>query len=222
MNDYTAHPEYRALLETVRINPRDHAPLGIIADWIQEHGGDDQAEFIRECLAGRGKAPRFMRTVFNDWTGPANPHAGALAVIRDLEREGLARDCGVTDVVLAHGFVSEVRLRVAEFMSHAGRLFRSFPIAKVVLIDCGLRMGSLPDGGSGYFWPPPRVDSRIMQERGVPSELWNSPLVSSGSVENDGGRSPIIFKFEKDARRVMWDVCVAFGREQAGLPPIAG
>ena len=42
------------LLAAVRDNPDDDTPRLVYADWLQEHGGDDRAEFIRlQCAAAR-------------------------------------------------------------------------------------------------------------------------------------------------------------------------
>lgn len=46
-----SHPEYVALMETVRKYPEDDAPRWAVSDWIEEHDGDDRAAFIRGQLA---------------------------------------------------------------------------------------------------------------------------------------------------------------------------
>lgn len=42
-----SHPEYIALLETVRCNPADDAPRLILSDWLEEQGEEERARFIR-------------------------------------------------------------------------------------------------------------------------------------------------------------------------------
>ena len=42
------------LLAAIRDNPDDDTPRLAYADWLQEHGQDDRAEFIRlQCAAAR-------------------------------------------------------------------------------------------------------------------------------------------------------------------------
>jgi uncharacterized protein (TIGR02996 family) len=55
--DVYQHPDYLALLRGVRERPADDLPRLVIADWLDEHGEGDRAEFIRvQCeLARRGE-----------------------------------------------------------------------------------------------------------------------------------------------------------------------
>jgi uncharacterized protein (TIGR02996 family) len=59
-NEYLEDPEYLALLETIRTNPKDVATKLVIADMIQDFGDDDRAEWIRESIAH----PAYE---FSDW-----------------------------------------------------------------------------------------------------------------------------------------------------------
>src|SRR4051812_48307025 len=46
--------EREALVAAIAANPDDDTPRLIFADWLQEHGEDDRAEFIRlECELAR-------------------------------------------------------------------------------------------------------------------------------------------------------------------------
>ncbi|MCU0706287.1 MAG: TIGR02996 domain-containing protein [Fimbriiglobus sp.] len=41
------HPDYLALLAAIRATPDDDLPRKVAADWLEEHGEHDRAEFIR-------------------------------------------------------------------------------------------------------------------------------------------------------------------------------
>lgn len=44
---YHTDAEYLALLEAILENPADDAPRLILSDWLEEHGEEERAEFIR-------------------------------------------------------------------------------------------------------------------------------------------------------------------------------
>ena len=98
MSDYLNHPEYLALLETVRTFPDDDAPRGIIADWIQDHGDDDRAEAIRWFLAN----PDYRQS---------NPIQEAVPGWPEGDRFR-----GIPCCAVSRGFVSEVRCTAAAFL----------------------------------------------------------------------------------------------------------
>jgi uncharacterized protein (TIGR02996 family) len=50
------HPEADALLDAIFDHPDDDTPRLVYADWLQEHGQEDYAQFIRlQCAAAREK-----------------------------------------------------------------------------------------------------------------------------------------------------------------------
>jgi uncharacterized protein (TIGR02996 family) len=108
---------YRAVLDS----PEDDAPRLIYADWLDEHGRPERAEFIRlQCAmdrlpAGTGrwkplfdKAQRLEREWRAVWTGPAQRH--------------------VLGAELRRGFVDEVRLTIDQFTVAAEELVRLEPV----------------------------------------------------------------------------------------------
>jgi uncharacterized protein (TIGR02996 family) len=50
MDNYQQDPTYQSLLEAVCLDPKDNLPRGVIADWLEEHGEVERAEFIRVQL----------------------------------------------------------------------------------------------------------------------------------------------------------------------------
>lgn len=47
MTDYTTHPDYRAMLAGIRSDKADDLKRLVLADWLEEHGQTERAEFIR-------------------------------------------------------------------------------------------------------------------------------------------------------------------------------
>ncbi len=117
-----------AFLRDILDNPDDDVPRLVFADWLDDHGDPDRAEFIRvQC---------------------ALPH---LPVEDDRRWELMARE---RHLILRHGkgwagplrwlvkrwqfrrgFVGGVALRAADFLRHAEQLFRLSPISHVRLYD---------------------------------------------------------------------------------------
>src|SRR5262249_29891094 len=64
------------LLQACKESPEDNAPRLILADWLEEHGDSDRAEFIRLQLAREGR----------DWLDPVlGPIDGRLHELRPAE-----------------------------------------------------------------------------------------------------------------------------------------
>jgi uncharacterized protein (TIGR02996 family) len=108
---------YRAVLA----NPEDDAPRLIYADWLDEHGQPERAEFIRvQCAMDRipretarwqsldKRAEQIARDWRAAWTGPAKEM--------------------VYDAHLRRGFVDRVRLALDQFAKSAAELVRLEPV----------------------------------------------------------------------------------------------
>lgn len=108
---------YRAILD----NPDDDAPRLVYADWLDEHGRPERADFIRvQCAMARlpaetgrwkgllDRAQRLEREWRGDWTRPAQAR--------------------VLDARLGRGFVDSVRLTVEQFVAGAEELVRAEPV----------------------------------------------------------------------------------------------
>jgi uncharacterized protein (TIGR02996 family) len=78
------HPEAAALYQGVLANPDEDTPRLVYADWLQEHGDPDRAEFIRlQCRLARInewdegytpdrlRAERLLRAHRDEWLAPA-------------------------------------------------------------------------------------------------------------------------------------------------------
>ncbi len=68
------HPEADAFLDAIVDNPDDDTPRLVYADWLQEHGQENYAQFIRlQCAAAREKpwsdeANRLWEEIGRVWT----------------------------------------------------------------------------------------------------------------------------------------------------------
>ncbi len=92
--------EREALLRAVCEFPDDDTPRLVFADWLQKHGEEERAEFIRVQVEGdRGtKVGRFR--------GPYDPHAQALLERHESEwRSGLTDSPGFGWGAFRRGFV---------------------------------------------------------------------------------------------------------------------
>jgi uncharacterized protein (TIGR02996 family) len=124
-------PTDDALLRAVLADPDDDAPRLIYADWLDEHGDCDRAEFIRVQIA-------LAHAATDD---PRSPP------LRQRERELLsahrARWAAPLDGValswtFRRGFVDEVEVAAPVFLSRGERLFDVAPVRTVKLVRVGL------------------------------------------------------------------------------------
>ena len=114
-------PGTRAFLRAICADPEDDAPRLIFADWLEEHGEDHRAEFIRiQCELAR-------------W-GENHRNAFQLEV-REQELLGKYEDEWLGQLrdllkfwVFARGFVEEVGIAAPEFLQSAGLLFQQAPV----------------------------------------------------------------------------------------------
>ena len=122
-----------AFLRDIIEHRDDDAPRLIYADWLDDHGERDRAEFIRaQCELARieeegdpdraeelrGRAFALERGGRKGWTG------------RWLRR-ALPRSCGTSAWEFRRGFVECVTAEARVFVAHAADLFRLGPVAVV-------------------------------------------------------------------------------------------
>lgn len=110
-----------AFLQDILDDPADDTPRLIFADWLDEHGDADRAEFIRGQIALEG-------------ISPADPRRGDLAARMD-ELERAHRDAwsepvrGLAgEVTFRRGFVAAVTVSPLQFYEHGEALLRRAPI----------------------------------------------------------------------------------------------
>jgi uncharacterized protein (TIGR02996 family) len=198
--------EREQLLRAVLENPAEDTVRLVFADWCDENGEGQLAEFIR-CAVGEEK----LKHTHASGAGGCKRCKMARVVCRYIENvakkqflpwagddtiwyggRGLSwhRWC----VTFARGFVSEVHLPTAAFLRHAESIFARHPVVRVVLTD-----KSPEDWGYGWGWTS-----------SIPVELWH-----------DGNGGPDCMLWIRASPQDCLDAlslrCIAYGRERAGL-----
>jgi uncharacterized protein (TIGR02996 family) len=146
-----------ALLRAVLADPDDDAPRLIYADWLDEQGNCDRAEFIRVQVA----------LAHNGEDDPRNPQLwqrerellAAHGVRWAAPLNGLARP-----LAFRRGFVEEVEVPAAYFLSRGEYLFDAAPVRGARLVRAGLsgpKLAACPtlarlaglDLNNSHLWP---------------------------------------------------------------------
>jgi uncharacterized protein (TIGR02996 family) len=227
-----------AFIEDVCLHPGDDTPRLILADWLDEHGRGERAEFIRvQCELAR--TPEWVRAGVGRIESVLNPRYETL---RRRERELLAaRGYGWCDglfgtdwkvgggpkgqdnvhvhyfnkleqadtvLTFRRGFVEEVTLPAATFLAHAAALFRAAPGRRVTLFG---REPSQHPGQSGrgrWYWPIAPPVSA--DPRRVPLALWN--LLEAHERCDDGAP---LWCSRTAALDALAAACLLYGRRAA-------
>jgi len=147
-----------AFLQAVLDAPDDDAPRLIYADWLDEHGDADRAEFIRvqceEAKLGlkdpraeqlRKRAARLLKSHAAEWDQPVAAALGHRIPRRpgfwerwlQLRRQpvactlpGLLRSCGPWEY--HRGFLNTLEIGMRKFLESAEALFSAAPIREVI------------------------------------------------------------------------------------------
>jgi uncharacterized protein (TIGR02996 family) len=128
-----------ALLQAVLADADDDAPRLIYADWLDEQGESDRAEFIRvQCALARLGADRYPTAA----QSPSRVYA-----LRRRERELLHSPAGTAfrpdccygcpcEITWRRGFVEAVTCRCADFRRYRDALLAACPLRQVTLTEC--------------------------------------------------------------------------------------
>lgn len=148
--------ERAALLMAVLKYPLEDAPRSIFADWCEEHGEEERAEFIRcqvELAIQRDPHRRPPASWDNDrrqdelweretallaadderalaWFNLPQPWA---KVVRLEPFQTVPQSFSYA--VVRRGFIDSITCTLADFMTHAGEIFASQPVMRVTLSD---------------------------------------------------------------------------------------
>lgn len=128
MNLYD-HPDWHALVRTIRERPEDDLPCLVAADWLEEQGEHDRGRLIRFGVENRGipfnvtcgQTPTLIGGVYNEaW--------------RLIER-CYAVELGPPGVgyTIQRGFLTEIRCPWAFWEDHGDRLCEVEPVRRVDL-----------------------------------------------------------------------------------------
>ena len=209
--------DHNALIRTVLSNPEDDAPRLIYADWLEEHGRVEDAEFIRVQieLARRGFGGPLRENEEGDFRYPRDMEPlitrqtqlwlGGFG-LPDLPDGliNLAMPYGSPqseNLLVRRGFVERAMVSSTRFFKVAAPLFAQQPVTQVCL--WGLQPSSIR---SGFGWVHDFGGGRYDQ---IPDELW-------GFVYGDD-IADRIFPTAEAALAALSQACVRYGRAQAGL-----
>jgi uncharacterized protein (TIGR02996 family) len=140
-------PEYAAFIARIREQPDDDLPRLVAADWLEEQGEAELAEFVRvqvelALLRNRHTNWRRVRELMSEEKRlhHANYHAHlhTLPIISHPtaypNRIGIYSGDGYVEFV--RGFVGIVRIRGCDWIEHADAILRLNPVRLVYVFDC--------------------------------------------------------------------------------------
>lgn len=225
-----------ALLTAILQQPDEDTPRLIYADWLDEHGeawDRDRAELIRigvelatapKCLsASKGCGCRTCTLDARSTRLKTRSHHRATNEERWWWRELRLAD----SLLVRRGFVESIGgIETVAFLQNAAFIFAGHPITGVSLTD------REPFHDSGPCESPARAgrdesfdwwDARNFESTGgeyLPGELWELlvALYPEHVLEDGIGAE---FDSEASAFAVLSEICVAYGRSRAGLPPLS-
>jgi uncharacterized protein (TIGR02996 family) len=216
---------YRSICET----PRDDMPRLIFADWLEENGHEGQAEFIRlqirtpepeldgadwanvdrayEPTRKRGQS--LLTAHWREWTWPvaeldgARPHHGSFS----------------------RGFLCSLTMPSKLFIQNACAVFSIHPITKVELSNRGTLYGRRAGENYVVEFFDADLTKRGRRATRLPGPIFafldrvGIPCTLRGAraelcVRREGGMS---WRYGEE---IISRAAVAYGRHQAGLPPL--
>jgi uncharacterized protein (TIGR02996 family) len=144
-----------AFLQAIRDEPGSDAPRLIYADWLEEHGDEARAEFIRaQCERVRpdtepgrasaleARAAELLNEHWGAWVGPLRSLVGKGGDrLGEAWMYGNYHPAGLTK--FRRGFVEDITLRAGAFLAHAAALFRRAPVRRLRLWGAGPRAAEL-------------------------------------------------------------------------------
>jgi uncharacterized protein (TIGR02996 family) len=142
--------EHEGFLQAIREAPDDDAPRLVYADWLDDHGDPDRAEFIRlQCAYAKTAlgGPQWRGLSDRLWELWRRHHEEWCQPLVRLGLEGTypanylscnpytASHYGFPDWLLPRGFLDEVDMTAERFLKLADALFHEAPIQKAYLSE---------------------------------------------------------------------------------------
>jgi uncharacterized protein (TIGR02996 family) len=162
----TPTPEERALLAAVDAAPGDDVPRLVYADWLDEHGRPERAEFIRvQCalarlaVADREKHAALTRRQDELRAKPA-------AALLDLPAESV-------QVRWDRGFPDELTLHLNDFIQYGSAIATLVPRPRVTVTHVGANLGA--------FLVSPHVDcvtGMVVEDHEIDSVAFDGGLLA--------------------------------------------
>jgi len=232
----TVHPDRAAMLRQIIEWPDDDAPRLVYADWLDEHGDHERAEFIRVGIEYAGLQKTCICGSCVRLRGGGQHHNGRcdghylrqqtmrLAMKHSIDWFALPGPPNTSN--FDRGFVSMVQMECAAFMQHAASIFAAHPVTRVVLVDKRPFL-SRGDHEYGFSWWRSRSWGHITHpsdNSNLPDDLfeWCGLLHPKSRLIWDGPQTNqhLGFHTESAAIDALSAACVYYGRELAGLRPI--
>src|SRR5262245_37983065 len=159
--------DQEVLLRSILESPDDDAPRLILADWLEEHGEPERAEFIRvqieKALCANATHPRHGE---GRYRARLTSRAGALW--KRHKRLWLPWDPAELCVTSQRGFAARVTCGTSWFLRNAKALFCAEPVTSVSLRD---RRPFYR--GREYVWHWAGTDDRLRNAECLPPPLWD-------------------------------------------------
>src|ERR1041384_7352861 len=125
------------ILRSILASPEDDTPRLIAADWLDDHGAAERAEFIRvQCALA----------VLSEWCKtqflvlPESPRGQQIAALRCRERELLPLvsgyfwdGIGSNMLTWRRGFIEEIECTAPSFLANADAITTAHPVRRVRL-----------------------------------------------------------------------------------------
>jgi uncharacterized protein (TIGR02996 family) len=122
----------------IREQPDDDTPRLVCADWFEEHGQAERAEFIRSQIALARASPKDRRR------RRLRKREGELLAAHEEAWAGPLLDL-VNKVHFQRGFVERVTLTLSDFLESAEQLFALAPIREAVFVKTGPGLAQLAE-----------------------------------------------------------------------------
>lgn len=228
------------LLRGVLEEPADDTARLVYADWLDENGEPERAEFVRVQveLSNRG------------YPGPLSHRAAAIAIADVAKLEPLVgRSVAilyshvadwlgdpfilidpqyVRDWSWSRGFLVHIEIPFSDFMEHAEAIFAAHPITSVRLVDkyadednsdSDEFIGRL---GQSFDWRMSDHYRETSEPNVLPREFLDIMANMYPRRASVRGQDPRYFesRTQEDAREVLSQVAVQIGRKRAGLKPL--
>jgi uncharacterized protein (TIGR02996 family) len=241
--------ERAAFTRAICENPADDTVRLVYADWLEEHGEPERAEFVRVQveIANRGliycqRALPSGLTAYHllDWHRFTKNCRCEGCSLRRREYKASRRFCvwdwcdgiprGARNVY-RRGFVSQISLPCAAFLTHAAAIFAAHPVTEVTLTD--KRPLELDLSEPYANWPltvrwfrgaeHTVGDPEVLPSETLPAEIFDflpdsetyrtNPAFFNKGYMGDYESEPIALAAASVA-------CVAYGRKLVNLPPL--
>jgi uncharacterized protein (TIGR02996 family) len=125
-----------AFLRDILDDPDDDAPRLVYADWLEEQGGGERAEFIRAQV-------QRLRLPTGDGREDALRRREGQLLFKQLAEWRGRLGSGKADLLLRRGFVEGMSLSATSWQRLAGKVTAATPLRRLRLFGAGPRLASL-------------------------------------------------------------------------------